>query len=192
MSLTWYLSTLGYFLLFIANVSLVVVVQLLSPVWLFETPWAAACQAFLSFTVSWSFPKSCPLSWWCYLTISSSVAPFFSALTIFSSIRVSPNKSALHMKWSKQWSFSFGFHPTNKHSGLISLRLTALMSWLSRGPSKVFSSTTIQAINSSALSFLSGPTLTSVHDYWKNHSFDYLDFCWQVISLLFNVLSGLS
>ena len=43
--------------------------------------------------------------------------------------------------------------------------------------------------NYSALSFLSGPTLTSVHDYWKNHSFDYMDFCWKMMSLLYNVLS---
>ena len=46
-----------------------------------------------------------------------------------------------------------------------------------------------KSINSAVLSFLYSPTLTSVHDYWKNHSFDYMDLCWQIMSLLFNMLS---
>ena len=48
-----------------------------------------------------------------------------------------------------------------------------------------------QCINSSVLSLLYGPTLTSIHDYWKNHSFDYMNFIGKVISLLFNTLSRL-
>ena len=63
------------------------------------------------------------------------------------------------------------------------LGLTGLISLLSKGLSGVFSSTTIQSINSSALSLLYGPTLTSVHDYWKNHRCDYTDLCWQVSCL---------
>ena len=50
---------------------------------------------------------------------------------------------------------------------------------LSKGLSRVFPNTTVETINTSALSFLYSPTLTSIHDYWKNHSFDYMDLCWQ-------------
>ena len=63
--------------------------------------------------------------------------------------------------------------------GWLPLALTGLISLLSKGLSRVYPSTTIQSINSSALSPLYGPTLTSLHDYWKNHSFEHTDFCWQ-------------
>ena len=59
------------------------VVQLLSRIWLFSTPWTAACQTSLSFTISGSLSNSCPLSWWCHPTISSSVVPFSSCLQFF-------------------------------------------------------------------------------------------------------------
>ena len=62
--------------------------------------------------------------------------------------------------------------------GWFPLGLTSLISLLSKGLSRVFSSTTFESINYSALSFLYGPTLTSICDYWKNHSFDYTDLCW--------------
>ena len=60
----------------ISSVMKLCVVQLLSHIWLFVTPWTAACRAFLSFAISWSCSDSHPLIWWCYLTTSSSVAPF--------------------------------------------------------------------------------------------------------------------
>ena len=66
--------------------------------------------------------NSCPLSQWCHPTISSSVIPFLPP-SIFPSIRVFSNESALHIRWSKYWSFSFNIHPSNKHPGLISLRI---------------------------------------------------------------------
>ena len=56
---------------------------------------------------------------------------------------------------------------------------TGWISLQSKGLSRVFSNTTVQTINSLALSFLHSPTLTSIHDCWKNHSFDYMDLCWQ-------------
>ena len=62
--------------------------------------------------------------------------------------------------------------------GQFLLRLTGLISLLSKGFSKI-SSTTVKSFNSLVLSLLYSPTLTSVHDYWKNHSFDYTDLCWQ-------------
>ena len=66
---------------------------------------------------------SCPLSRWCYLTISSSVAPFSSCLQSFSSIRIFSNESALHIRWPKYRSFNFIISPSNEYSGLISFRM---------------------------------------------------------------------
>ena len=64
------------------------------------------------------YPNSCPLSGWCHPTISSSVIPFSSCI----SIRVFSNESALHIKWPKYWSFSFSIRASNEHSGPISFR----------------------------------------------------------------------
>ena len=75
--------------------------------------------------------------------------------------------------------------------GWFPLGLTSLISLQSKGFSRVFSSTTVKKHHSSMLSLLYGPTLTPIHDYWKNHSFDYTDPVWNVMSLLFNMLSRL-
>ena len=69
--------------------------------------------------------------------------------------------------------------------GWFSLGLTSLISLQSKGLSRVFSSTQFESINFLALSLLYGPTLTSIHDYWKNHSFDYVDLCQFLITLEF-------
>ena len=149
-------------------------VQSLSHVWLFATPWTAACQASLSITTPRAYSNSCPSSRWCLPTISTSVIPFSSCLQSFPAsgsfpmsqlfasggqrIGVSASASVLLMN-IQEW-FPLGW------TGLISL--------LSKGLSRVFSITAIQNINFSVLSLLYGPTLTSVHDYCKNHSFDYM------------------
>ena len=109
--------------------------------------------------------------------------------SIFPSIRVFSNESVL-IRWPKDWSFSFSISPSNEYSGLISFR----MDWLDRlAVQGTLSSPTppFESINSSELSFLYSPTLTSIHDYWKNHSFDQTDLCGKVMSLLFNMLSRL-
>ena len=66
--------------------------------------------------------NSCPLSWWCYLTILSSAALFLLP-SIFPSIRVFSNELALHVRWPKNWSFSFSISPSNQYSGLISSKI---------------------------------------------------------------------
>ena len=66
--------------------------------------------------------NSCPLSRWCYLTISSSVVPFFLLPSIFPSIRGFSNELALHIRWPKYWSLSFSNSPSSECSGLISFR----------------------------------------------------------------------
>ena len=68
----------------------------------------------------------CPLSQWCYLTISSSAIPFSSCLQSFPSIRVFSNGSVLHIRWPKYWSFSFSICPSNEYSGLVSFRMDLL------------------------------------------------------------------
>ena len=136
----------------------------LSHVQLFETPWTEACQASLSITNSWNLLKLFPLSGWCHPTISS-CCPFLPP-PIFPSIRVFFNKSALCIRWLKYWSFSFSISPSNEFLGLISFRTDWLDSQESP-PTPQFKS-----INSSALSFVYSPILTSIRDSWKNHSFD--------------------
>ena len=67
--------------------------------------------------------NSCPSSLWCHPTISSSVVPIILPPSIFPSIRVFSNEVALHIRWSKYWSFSFNIRPSNEYSGLISFRM---------------------------------------------------------------------
>ena len=100
-------------------------VQLLSHVQLFATPWTAARQASLSITNSQSSPK--PMSVESVMPSNHLILcrPLFLP-SIFPSIRVFSNESALHIRWPKYWSFSFNISPTNEHPGLISFR----MDWL--------------------------------------------------------------
>ena len=93
--------------------------------------------------------------------------------SIFPSIRVFSNKSALHIRWPKYWSFSFSISTSNEYSGLISFRMDCLDLLAVQGTFKgVLQNHSSKVINASALSFLYRLTLTSIHDYWKNHSFD--------------------
>ena len=95
--------------------------------------------------------------------------PFLLLPSIYPRIRVFSNEAALHIKWPKYWSFKIS--PSNKYSGLP-LGLTDLISLQSQGLSRVFYSTTIESISSLVLSLLYDPTFISIHDNWKNHSFN--------------------
>ena len=97
---------------------------------------------------------------------SHPLSPPFLLPPISPSIRVFSNESTLCMRWPKYWSFSLSISPSNEHPGLVSFR----MDWLDlqeSSPTPQFKS-----INSLVLSFLHSPTLTSIHDHWKNHSLD--------------------
>ena len=120
--------------------------------------------------------NSCPRSQWCYLTISSSAAPLLFLPLIFPSIWIFSYESALPIQWPEYWSVSFSISPCRAYSGLISFRTDCLISLLSEG---LLSSPTPQfeSIHSWVPSLLYGPALTSVHDYWENNSFDYMDLC---------------
>ena len=123
--------------------------------------------------------NSCPLRQWCHPTISSSVVPFSSCLQSFPasesyqmsqffasgglSIRVSASASVLPMN-IQDW---------------FPLRWTGWISCSPRDSQESSPTPQFKSINSLALSFLYSPVLTSIHDYWKNHSLDKMDFCWQ-------------
>ena len=108
--------------------------------------------------------------------VSDTIQPYCCPLllpSIFPSIRVFSTESALPMRWPKCWSFSFNIIPSNEHPGLISFRMDWLDLLAVQGTLKK-SSLTLQfkSISSSVLTFLYSPTLTCIHDYWKNHSLD--------------------
>ena len=131
------------------------------------TPWTAACQACLSFTNSQSLLKLMSIT----SVMPSNHLIFCRPLLlplIFPSIRVFTNESALHIRWQKYWSFSFSISPSNKFSELISLR----SNWfdllaVQRDPQESSPTPQFKSINSSVLSFLYSPTLTSIYDYWE-------------------------
>ena len=153
--------------------------QSLSPVWLIETPWTAACQASLSFTISWSLLK---------LMSTESVMPSYHIIlchphllppSIFPSIRVFSNESALYIRWPKYWSFSFSISPSKEFSGLVSFRIDWLDLLAVQGTLKnLLQYYTLKASFLWCSAFFM-VQLTSINDFWKNHSFDYTDLCWQ-------------
>ena len=98
--------------------------------------------------------------------------PLLLPPSIFPSVRILSNESTLRIRWTKYWSFNFNISPSNGYSGLISFRMDWLDSLLSKGLSRVVSSTTVQKHHFFGTSFLYSPTLTSIHDHWKNHSLD--------------------
>ena len=135
--------------------------------------------------------NSCPLSQWCYLTTSSSVIPYSSCLQSFPSIRVFFWKPTLHIRGPKCWGFSFSISPSNEYSRWISFRIDRFDLLAVQGTLKsLLQHHSLKASVLQALSLLYGPALTSIHDYWKNHSFDYTNLCQQG-SLIFNMLSRL-
>ena len=118
-------------------------VQSLSRVRHFATPWTAACPASLSITNSRSSSK--PMSIESVMPSNHLLLclPLLLLPSIFPSIRVFSNESALRIRWPKYWSFSFNISPSNEHSGLISFRMTGWIFLQSKGLSRVFYNTII-------------------------------------------------
>ena len=147
------------------------------------TAWTEAYQASLSITLSQSLLKLMSIE----LVMPSNHLILCCPLllpSLFPSIRVFSSESALCIRWPKYWSFSFSISPSNEHPGLISLRMDWLDLLAVQGTLKSSQAPQLKIINSSAFSLLYGPTLTSIHDYWKNHSFDYIDL-WQQSDVCF-------
>ena len=135
-------------------------VQSLSHVQLFANPWTAACQASLSIINSGSPPK--PMSIESVMPSNHLILchPLLLLPSIFPSIRVFSNESALWIRWPKYWSFSFSISPSNEHRGLISFRMGWLDLLTVQGILKSSPTPQFKSINSSVLSFLYTPTLT--------------------------------
>ena len=154
----------------------VIVIQLLSHIWLFGTPWTAAHQPSLSPGVC---SNSYPLSRWCYPTISSSVSAFSSC----------PQSFPASGSFPRSWHFTPGGQSIGAPAsasvllmniqGWFPLGLTSLISLRWRDSQESSPAPQFVGMNSSALSLLYGPTLTCVYNYCKNHSFDYMDLCQQ-------------
>ena len=140
-------------------------VQLLRHVWLFVTPWMAAYQASPSITNSWSLLKLMSIKSEMLSNHLILCRPLFLLPSVFPSIRVFSNELALHIRWSKYWSFSFSISPSNEYLVWFLLVLTGLISLQFKGLSRVFSSTALRKHQFSALSLLYGPTLTSIHEW---------------------------
>ena len=139
-------------------------VQSLSCVQLFVTSWTAACQASLYITTPRVYSNSCPLNRWYHPTISSSVASFSSCYQSF------PASGAFPSQFFAPGSQSIGVSASVLLMNIQDWFPLGLTGWMDSQESSPIPQ--FKSINSSVLSFLYGPTLTSIHDYWKNHSFD--------------------
>ena len=143
------------------------------------TPWTAACQASCPFTISLSLPRLMSIE---SVMLSNHLIlchPLLLLPSIFPSIRVPSSESALHIWWSQYWSFSFGIIlPVNIQGEFVEDGLVG-SPCSPRGSQESPPAPQFKSIISSVLSLLYVPTLTSVHDCWKNHTFDYIDLCRQ-------------
>ena len=161
--------------------NVVAVVQSPSHVWLFTIPWTAACQVYLLLTISWSLPKFVSIE----AVMSSNhlilCHPFllpsnFPRIRVFSRLFTSGGQSIRA---------SASVLPMSLQ-GLFPLGLTDLTSLCPRDSWESSPAPQFEGINSSVLCLFDGPTLTSIHGYWKDHSLGYMDVFWQsVMSLLF-------
>ena len=96
--------------------------------------------------------------------------PLLFLPSIFPSIRIFSNELDFHIRWAKYWSFSFSISPSNEYSGSPCSPRDSHES----SPASQF-----EGISFLALSLFYCPGLTSIYDFWKNHSFDHVDLCWQ-------------
>ena len=147
------------------------------------TPRTAACQASLFITNSWSLFKLMAIKSVMPSNHLILCYPFLLLPSIFASIRVFSNESVLPIKWPKYWSFSFSISPSNEYSGLIFFTIDwfdllavqgTLKSLLQHHSSKA------SILHCSA--FFISPTVTIIHDYWKNYNFNY--FRYTILSYL--------
>ena len=167
-------------------------VQSLSRVRLFVTPWIAACQDPLSITNSWRSPKLMSIE----LVMPSShlilCRPLLLLPPIPPSIRVFSNKSTLHLRWPKCWSFSFSIGPSNQHPGLISFRMDWLDLLAVQGTLK---SLLQHHISKASILWCSAFFIVQLsHAYMttgKTIALTWWTFVGKVMSLLFNMLSRL-
>ena len=139
---------------------------------LFATQWTAACQASLSISSSWSLLKLMSIESVMPFNHLILCCPLLLLTSVFPRIRGFSIESVLHIRGLKYWCFNFSISASNEYSGLISFRMDWLDLLQSRDSQESSPTPQFKSNDSSLLSFLYGPTLTSIHDYWKNHSFE--------------------
>ena len=122
--------------------------------------------------------NSRPLSQWCHPAISFLLPTSTPALNLFQNQGLFQWVSYLHQV-AKVLELKLQHQSSNKYSGLISFRIDWFDLLAVQGTQESFPVPQFGSINSLALNLFYGSTFTSVHDYWKNHSFDYTDLCWQ-------------
>ena len=137
------------------------------------TPWTAARQASLSITNTQSLPKFKSIETVMPFNHLIICHPLLLLPSIFPTIRVFSNESALHIRWPRYWTFNFNISPSNEYSGLIFFR----MDWLDLLAVQGTLESLLQHHSSKATilqcsAFFYSPNLTSIHENWKNHSFD--------------------
>ena len=138
------------------------------------------CRSCVSFPVLYYLPESAKL-----MSIESVMPSNHLILchllillpSIFPSIRVFSSELVLHIRWPKYWNFNLSISPSNEYSGLIPFRIDWFDLLAVRDSQESSPTPQLESINSLSLSLLYGPTLTSIHDYWENHSSDYMDLC---------------
>ena len=149
---------------------------------IFATPWTAACQTSLFFTVSQNLLKLMSIE---SLMLSNHLILCYVLLllpSIFPSIRVFSSESTFHIRWPKYWSFSLSISPSNEYSGLISFRIDWFdLLAVQRTLRNLLQHHSFKA-SVSALNFLYVPTLSSIHDCRKDRRFHYIDLCRQRVS----------
>ena len=124
-------------------------------------------------------PRACsnsrPLSQWCHLILCR---PLLLSPSVFPSIRVFSNESALCIRWPKNWSFSFSISPSNEYSVLISFRIDWYLLVVQGTLKSLLQHHTLKAsILQCSIFFMVQFSHSFIHDYWKNHSFNYTDLC---------------
>ena len=155
----------------------------------FVTPWTAAHQASLSITKYRRLLRLVSIE---SLMPSNHLIlchPLLLLPSGFPYIRVFSNESVLHIRWPRNWTFSFSISPPNEYSRLISFRMDRLDLLAVQGTLESSPTPQFKSINSLVFSFLYGSTLTSIPDYWKNHSYDYMDLFQQNNDSFFSRLS---
>ena len=167
-------------------------VQSLSHVRLFATPWIAACQASLSITISrsslrfMSIDAIMDIDAMMSIHVSDAIQPSHplsspspAAPKSFPASESFPMSQLLAWGGQSTGASALASFLPKKSQGWAPSEWTGWISLQSKGLSRVFSNTSVQKHHFSVLSLLHRPTLTSIHDYWKNHSLDEMDLCWQ-------------
>ena len=153
-----------------------------------ETPWTAACQASLSIIISQSLLKPIFIESVMPFNYLNLCHPLPLLPSIFPSIRVFSNESVLHIRWPKYWSFSSSISPSNEYSGLISFMIDWFDLLAVQGTLKSLQHHSSKASILWCSAFFMVQLSHPINDYWKNHSFDYMDLCQQSNVSAFNTI----